>query len=63
MVVTTSEKAEHACVLACANGTRTCLKKPLSTASLAKAIADVTDCAALSASDGPNEIEILWERL
>jgi len=37
----------------------TCLKKPLSPAGFAKAIADVTDCAASSASRGPNEIEIL----
>jgi DNA-binding response OmpR family regulator len=59
IVVTTSEKAEHACFLAYANGARTCLKKPLSAASFAKAIAGVTDCAASSASSGPNEIEIL----
>ena len=59
IVVTTSEKAEHACFLAYANGARTCLKKPLSAASFAKAIADVTDCAASSAIRGPNKIEIL----
>jgi DNA-binding NtrC family response regulator len=59
IVVTTSEKAEHACFLAYANGARTCLKKPLSVANFAKAIADVIDCAASSASRGPNEIEIL----
>jgi hypothetical protein len=59
IVVTTSEKAEHACFLAYANGARTCLKKPLSPASFAKAIADVTDYAASSASRGPNETEIL----
>src|SRR6266487_1917903 len=59
IVVTTSEKAEHACFLAYANGARTCLKKPLSPASFAKAMADVTDCAASPASRGPNEIEIL----
>jgi DNA-binding NtrC family response regulator len=59
IVVTTSEKVEHACFLAYANGARTCLKKPLSAVSFAKAIADVTDCAASSASRGPNEIEIL----
>jgi len=59
IVVTTSEKAEHACFLAYANGARTCLKKPLSAASFAEAIADVTDCAVSSASRGPNEIEIL----
>jgi DNA-binding NtrC family response regulator len=52
IVVTTSEKAEHACFLAYANGARTCLKKPLSAASFAKAISDVTDCAASSASRG-----------
>src|SRR6266853_1411253 len=52
IVVTTSEKAEHACFLAYANGARTCLKKPLSVAVLAKAIADVTDCAASSTSRG-----------
>src|SRR5437016_14642331 len=59
IVVTTSEKAKHASFLAYANGARTCLKKPLSPASFAKAIADVTDCAASSASRGPNETEIL----
>jgi DNA-binding NarL/FixJ family response regulator len=48
IVVTTSEKAEHASFLAYANGARTCLKKPLSVAVLAKAIADVTDGAASS---------------
>jgi DNA-binding response OmpR family regulator len=48
IVVTTSEKAEHARFLAYANGARTCLKKPLSVAVLAKAIADVTDNAASS---------------
>jgi DNA-binding NtrC family response regulator len=42
IVVTTPEKAEHASFLAYANGARTCLKKPLSAASFAKAIADVT---------------------
>jgi DNA-binding NtrC family response regulator len=42
VVVTTSEDAEHACFLAYANGARTCLRKPLSAAGLAKAIADVT---------------------
>jgi DNA-binding NtrC family response regulator len=42
VVVTTSEDSEHACSLACANGARTCLKKPLSAAGFAKAIADVT---------------------
>jgi CheY-like chemotaxis protein len=42
IVVTTSEDAEHACFLACANGARTCLKKPLSAAGFAKAIADMT---------------------
>jgi DNA-binding NtrC family response regulator len=42
IVVTTSTNAEHACFLAYANGARTCLKKPLSTAGFAKAIADVT---------------------
>ena len=59
IVVTTSEKSEHASFLAYANGARTCLTKPLSVAVLAKAIADVTDCAASSASRGPNESEIL----
>ena len=59
IVVTTSEKAEHACFLAYANGARTCLKKPLSAASFAEAIAGVTDCGASSASSDPNEIEIL----
>ena len=52
IVVTTSEKAEHASFLAYANGARTCLKKPLSVAALAKAIADVTDNAASSTSRG-----------
>jgi DNA-binding NtrC family response regulator len=42
VVVTTSENAERACFLAYANGARTCLRKPLSTAGFAKAIADVT---------------------
>jgi DNA-binding NarL/FixJ family response regulator len=42
IVVTTSEEAEHAISLAYANGARTCLKKPLSAASFAKAIAGVT---------------------
>ena len=48
IVVTTSEKSEHASFLAYANGARTCLKKPLSVAVLAKVIADVTDSAASS---------------
>jgi DNA-binding NtrC family response regulator len=52
VVVTTSEKAEHACFLAYANGARTCLKKPLSVAVLAKAIADLTDSAASSTNRG-----------
>jgi DNA-binding NtrC family response regulator len=52
IVVTTSEKAEHASCLAYANGARTCLKRPLSVADLAKAIADVTDSAASSTSRG-----------
>ncbi len=42
IVVMTSENAKHACFLAYANGARTCLKKPLSAAGFAKAIADVT---------------------
>ena len=42
VVVTTSENAERACFLAYANGAGTCLKKPLSAAGFAKAIADVT---------------------
>jgi DNA-binding NtrC family response regulator len=42
IVVTTSEDAKHACSLAYANGARVCLKKPLSAAGFAKAIADVT---------------------
>lgn len=42
IVVTTSEAAEQASFLAWANGARACLKKPLSTAGLAKVIADVT---------------------
>jgi len=52
IVVTTSEKAEHASFLAYANRARTCLKKPLLVAVLAKAIADVTDSAASSTSRG-----------
>src|SRR6266576_4990627 len=55
IVVTTSEKAEHASFLAYANGARTCLKKTLSAASFAKAIADVTDYAVSSVISGPNE--------
>ena len=50
--MTTSEKGEHASFLAYANGARTCLKKPLLVAVLAKAIADVTDSAASSTSRG-----------
>jgi len=42
IVVTTSKHGEHASFLAYANGARTCLKKPLSAAGFAKAIADVT---------------------
>ena len=42
IVVTTSEAAEQASFLAWANGARTCLKKPLSTAGFAKVIADAT---------------------
>jgi DNA-binding response OmpR family regulator len=42
IVVTTSEKAEHAIFLAYANGARTCLKKPLSATGFAEAIAGVT---------------------
>ena len=61
IVVTTSEKAEHASFLAYANGARTCLKKPLSVEVLAKAIADVTDSAASSASRGPNDAYDLVE--
>jgi DNA-binding NarL/FixJ family response regulator len=52
IVVTTSEKAERATFLAYANGARTCLKKPLSVADLAKAIADVTDNDTSSTSRG-----------
>jgi hypothetical protein len=64
IVVTTSEKAEHASFLAYANGARTCLKRPLSVMVLAKAIADVTDCAASSASRGPNDAyDLVEERL
>jgi CheY-like chemotaxis protein len=42
ILVTTSEDGEHTSSLAYANGARTCLKKPLSAANFAKAIADVT---------------------
>jgi len=59
IVVMASEEAEHASFLAYANGARTCLKKPLSAAGFAKAIADVANCAASSTSRSPNEIEIL----
>jgi DNA-binding NtrC family response regulator len=52
IVVTTSETSERATFLAYANGARTCLKKPLSVADLAKAIADATDSAASSTSRG-----------
>jgi DNA-binding NtrC family response regulator len=41
IVVTISEDAAHAISLAYANGARTCLKKPLSTTGLTKAIAGV----------------------
>ena len=57
IVVTTSEKAEHASFLAYANGARTCLKRPLSVADLAKAIAEVTDSAASSSSPGLTKAE------
>jgi len=63
IVVTTSEKAEHASFLAYANGARTCLKKPLSVAVLAKAIADAIDSAASSTSRGltkPKYYESDW---
>ena len=42
ILVTTSKDSEHASFLAYANGARSCLKKPLSAAGFAKAIADVT---------------------
>jgi DNA-binding response OmpR family regulator len=42
ILVTTSEDAEDAISLAYTNGARTCLKKPLSAAAFAEAIADVT---------------------
>jgi|SRR6267143_1982977 DNA-binding NtrC family response regulator len=58
IVVTTSEDAEHACSLAYDNGALACLKRPLSAAGFAKAIAGATDCAP-SISREPNEIEIL----
>jgi len=45
IVVTTSEDAEHACSLAYDNGALACLKRPLSAAGFAKAIAGATDCA------------------
>src|SRR6266516_7199495 len=57
IVVTTSEKAEHACFLAYANGARTCLKKPLSPASFAKAMPDVTDRAPSPARRRPHGLE------
>src|ERR1700745_1179731 len=60
-VVMTSEKAGHASFLAYANGARTCLKRTLSVAGLAKAIADVTDCTTSSASRGPNNADDLEE--
>jgi DNA-binding response OmpR family regulator len=57
IVVTTSEEAEHAISLAYANGARTCLKKPLSAAGFAEAIAGVT--APHHQPVAPNESEIL----
>jgi DNA-binding NtrC family response regulator len=59
IVVTTSEKAEPASCLAYANGARTCLKKPLSVADLAKAIADAPDSAASSSSPGLTKQNIM----
>jgi DNA-binding NarL/FixJ family response regulator len=41
IVVTTLEDADQASSLAYANGARTCLKKPLSAAGFAEAIADL----------------------
>jgi CheY-like chemotaxis protein len=41
VLVTTSEDAEHVTAVAYANGARTCLNKPLQTATLAHAIADL----------------------
>src|ERR1700682_1549821 len=41
ILVTTSEDAEHATVVAYANGARACLNKPLPVARLANAIADL----------------------
>ncbi len=61
IVVATSEKAGHASFPARANGARTCLKRTLSVAGVAKAIADVTDCATSSASGGPNDAYDLEE--
>jgi hypothetical protein len=60
-VVTTSEKAGHASFLAHANGARRSLKRTLSDAGLAKAIADVTEYATSSASRGPNDADDLEE--
>jgi hypothetical protein len=59
IVVTTSEKAGHASFPAHANGARTCLKTTLAIAGLAKAIADVTDCATSSVSRGRSDAEDL----
>jgi DNA-binding response OmpR family regulator len=59
IVVTTTEDAAYECPLAYANGAQACLKKPLSAAGFAKAIANVTDCAAPSIGREPNEVEIL----
>jgi DNA-binding NtrC family response regulator len=42
ILVTTSQDSEHASFLACANGARACLKKPLSAADFAKVISHVT---------------------
>jgi DNA-binding response OmpR family regulator len=42
ILVTTSDDAEHARALAYASGARTCLKKPLSAAGVAKVISHVT---------------------
>jgi DNA-binding NarL/FixJ family response regulator len=59
IVVTTSEDEACACSLAYANGARVCLKKPLSAAGFAQAIANVSNRAAPSVAHELNEINIL----
>ena len=59
IVVTTWEKAEHACFLAYANGARTCLKKPLSAAGFAKGDCGCDQLRRIVNQSWPNESDIL----